>query len=551
MSGKGKRMGWLEQIIAMAPKAPTPLGPPPSPPADGGAGGNEQLRLIFDKMPKPPGQGGADGGAGGNGGQQGQVRPFDNTTLRATQQGGDGGGAGGNGQVRPFDNTTTPRAPQPGADSGAGGNGQVRPFDNTTTPRAPQPGADGGPGGNGQVRAFDNTTPEVPGQSADGGAGATGTAGVDEPGAPPNDPKQFTEWWQSLSPEEKQLAYARDHFIGNHPGMPWDPEKDHLGKDHYNRLHLPELVRDSQADIDRLRAQHPNWADGKRPFVMGADYALWKEQWDAANRVHEGFVKVQNTLNSPDGLPRYLGVIDDKGHAVVSINNPDTAKRTATFVPGTGQDLSRFDASAAKSDQMYWATRNADRTLQAGDVSVITWMGYDRPMNLIEAAHTSYAHGGATALDDFQAGLRASHNDAVAGGPSLNTVIGHSYGSTELGAAALGGRHLDANNVIAVGSPGALVGQAGDLNLDPGARVFATRAQNDIIGTVTGVLGPDPMSSRFGAIPFEAAPGPGWPLGLPSVGAHGSYWTDGNPALMNMGRIIAGRVDVTPPAFTP
>ncbi len=176
-------------------------------------------------------------------------------------------------------------------------------------------------------------------------------------------------------------------------------------------------------------------------------------------------------------------------------------------------------------------------------------MGYDRPMNVLEAASTSYAHNGAAALDDFQAGLRASHNDALAGGPSLNTVIGHSYGSTELGAAALGGHHLDANNVIAVGSPGMLTGHASDLNLDPGAHVYATRAQNDIIDWVTDyTLGPDPTGAGFGAVPFQAAPGPAGPLGLPSIAAHSSYWTDGNPALMNMGRIIAGRTDVTPPS---
>jgi hypothetical protein len=41
-------------------------------------------------------------------------------------------------------------------------------------------------------------------------------------------------------------------------------------------------------------------------------------------------------------------------------------------------------------------------------------------------------------------------------------------------------------------------------------------------------------------------------LGLPSIGAHSSYWDNmNNPALINFGRIIAGRTDVTPPTFTP
>lgn len=368
----------------------------------------------------------------------------------------------------------------------------------------------------------------------------------------PDDPNQFAQVWNSLTQEQKDAEYNRDHFVGNHGGMPF------VDRDHYNRMHLPELQSANQADLDRLRAQHPDWANGSEPFFPSREYRNWKAQWDAANRARDGYSKVKDTLGPPPDkvppgqLPRYLGVIDDQGHAAVSINNPDTAKRDATFIPGTGQDLARFDASALKSERMLSATLAADKSLHPEDVSVTTWMGYDRPMNLVEAASTSYAHNGAAALDDFQAGLRASHNDAVTGGPSLNTVIGHSYGSTELGAAALGGHHLDANNVVAVGSPGVLAGHASDLNLDPGAHVFATRAQNDVIGVVTGMtLGPDPMSSKFGGIPFEAAPGPGWPLGLPTVAAHSSYWDPGNPALDNMGRIIAGRVDVTPPTFTP
>lgn len=368
----------------------------------------------------------------------------------------------------------------------------------------------------------------------------------------PDDPNQFAQVWNSLTQEQKDAEYNRDHFIGNHGGMPF------TDRDHYNRMHLDELQRSNQADLDRLRAEHPDWANGKKPFLSSREYLDWQRQWDAATRTRDGYSKVKGTLGpSPDKvppgqLPRYLGIIDDKGHAAVSINNPDTAKRDATFIPGTGQDLTRFDASAMKSERMLSATLAADKSLRPQDVSVTTWMGYDRPMSLIDAASTSYAHNGAAALDDFQAGVRASHDDAVTGGPSLNTVIGHSYGSTELGAAATGGHHLDANNVIAVGSPGVLAGHASDLNLDPGAHVFATRAQNDVIGVVTGMtLGPDPMSSRFGGIPFEAAPGHGWPLGLPTVAAHSSYWDPGNPALDNMGRIIAGRVDVTPPTFTP
>ncbi|WP_060937558.1 alpha/beta hydrolase, partial [Mycolicibacterium chlorophenolicum] len=363
---------------------------------------------------------------------------------------------------------------------------------------------------------------------------------------PPEDPQQFHDAWENLSQEQRDWLYEQDHAIGNHPGMPFED------KDHYNRMHLSELQAANQAELDRLAKEHPGWTDGRpdTPNPSPPGFQEWKAQWDNANKTRQGYEQVQRALESPDGLQRYLGVIDDQGHAAVSINNPDTAIRNGTFVPGTGQDLSRLEYSASKSEAMLQATLEADRNLKVGDVSMTTWMGYDRPMSILtDAPSPSFAHDGAAALDDFQAGMRASHD--LAAGPSVNTVIGHSYGSTLVGAAGLDG-HLDANNVVAVGSPGVLADHASDLSLAPDANVFASRAENDLIGIATyATLGPDPMGQGFGAIPFEAAPGAAGPFGTPTIDAHSSYWSPGNPALLNMGRIIAGRTDVTPPTFTP
>lgn len=373
----------------------------------------------------------------------------------------------------------------------------------------------------------------------------------------PDDPKEFRKLWDQLTPEEKDWLYNKDHFIGNHPGMPF------ADKTKFNEQHLPELTHAAQANVDTLRAAHPDWLKGM-PIDRGQipAYEQWKNQMDAATAKLAGYQTVASAMQTKKGdPPRMLGLLDDKGHAAVSIGNPDTAKRVATLVPGTGQDLTMIDRAMNKSQAMLEATTRADPTLKSGDVSVTTWMGYDRPMDLGEAASTSYAHNGAQGLDDFQAGLRASHE----GPPSINTVIGHSYGSTLMGAAAIDGHHIDANNLVAVGSPGILADNAAQLGLDPGGRFFTSRAENDLIGVATNAtLGPDPMSSRFGGTPFEAAPGPlgmygleklGVPtlpeLNAPSLEAHSSYWDRNNPALANMGKIIAGQTDVTPPRFTP
>jgi hypothetical protein len=365
-----------------------------------------------------------------------------------------------------------------------------------------------------------------------------------------DNPVENKKWWDSLSPVEKEAAYERNHFIGNLPGMPF------VDRDFYNRQHLDGLQQQNDSELARLRAAHPDWAEGKNTGwrIPPRDFKDWKAQWDSANHAHDGYKAVGDSLTSSDltssdGVPRYLSFIDDRGHAAVSIGNPDTAKRTATFVPGTGQDLAAFGGSSLKSEKMFDAALQADRSLSKTDVAVTTWMGYDRPMDLLQAASPDRAINGGAALATYLDGMHASH----VGPAAIDTVIGHSYGSTLVGGAATGGNHLAADNVIAVGSPGMLAQHASDLSLETGAHVFASRAENDVIGVVTyATLGPDPMARQFGGIPFEAAPGPASsPLGLPSVAAHSSYWDEGKPALINMGRIIAGQLTVTPPTFTP
>jgi hypothetical protein len=357
----------------------------------------------------------------------------------------------------------------------------------------------------------------------------------------PDDPKKFNELWNQLTPEEKDWLYSKDHNIGNHAGMPWDPT-DHLGKDHYNRLHLQELAQQTEAGVDRL--QHSvDQMMADHNVDDGALYAL-RSQLAATRHNLAGYQAVRADLDRSDGVSRYLGLLDDTGHGAVAIGNPDYATRNGIFVPGTGQDLARVPFSDARAVAMYNAARAADKTLGPKDVSITTWMGYDRPMELSHAAFPDPARSGADGLDTFQSGLRASH----VGQASIDTVIGHSYGSTLVGAAASGGHHLDADNVIAVGSPGMLVDGADGLSLESGARVYAMRAANDIIGMAGVVtewtLGPDPTAPNFGARGLAADPEPPGILGLPTIEAHSSYWDQRNVALANMGAVIAG---VAPP----
>ena len=247
----------------------------------------------------------------------------------------------------------------------------------------------------------------------------------------------------------------------------------------------------------------------------------------ASNRL-AGYAAVQATLDTGKGPRRYLGMLDESGRGAVAIGNPDTASRNAVFIPGTGQGLARLSFSDEKSLAMYNATLTADPGLQPGDVAVTTWMGYDRPMDLSRAAFPQPAYGGADRLEAFENGQRASH----VGAATVDTVIGHSYGSTVLGAAASHGRHLDADNIIAVGGPGMLVDRADRLDVHTHGNVYVMRAANDAIsmGGVVTQLDPGRRPDRTGLRRPSTCrrPGPGRAFGLPSIGAHSSYWLDGN-----------------------
>lgn len=361
----------------------------------------------------------------------------------------------------------------------------------------------------------------------------------------PEDPEQFHDLWDTLSEENKDFLYSRDHNIGNHPGMPF------ADKDTYNQRHLDDLMQTTQSTIDQMQRRFDELAakaymgDHSSPTTneltaLATKLGIARHNMDGYRAVHNSLHPSGNGSDPLGQVPRMLGFLDEQGHAAVSVGDPDTASRNAILVPGTGQDMGAFEGSDAKSQAMFRATLLADPSLSADDVSVTTWMGYDRPMNLYEAAYPGRAENGGAALDTFLNGMQASHQGPAA----IDTVIGHSYGSTLVGGAASGGNHLAADNVIAVGSPGMLVDNASDLSIDAGGKVYSMTARNDIISLATDMtLGPDPFAQDFGATRLWANPGPSWdPTGIiGDVAAHSSYWdSQDNPALDNMGAIIAG-----------
>jgi hypothetical protein len=362
----------------------------------------------------------------------------------------------------------------------------------------------------------------------------------------PGDSQQFTQAWNALTPQQKEAEYQQNPFIGNHAGMPF------VDKTFFNERHLDQLTRSTQAGVDAMQGRLDELA---RQIVMGDhsadttnELAALGPKLQAAKHSLAEYHGAQNAMKTPQGTPkRYLGFLDDKGHAAVSIGDPDHATRNAILVPGTGDDLTNMGDNTDRSWKMYQTAMKANPNLHPGDLSVTAWLGYDRPMSVVtQAPWPSYAEHGAGALDTFEDGMRASH----VGARSVDTVIGHSYGTTLVGAAASGTHHLDADNIIAVASPGMLVDHASELHINAGGTVYAMTDPHDPIGPANLVtqftLGPNPVTTDFGAHDLLADThlGTGPDGQFPSLEAHSGYWDDNTPALKNLGAVIAG---VTPP----
>jgi hypothetical protein len=301
-------------------------------------------------------------------------------------------------------------------------------------------------------------------------------------------------------------------------------------RDRANRNHLAQLKGQVVAEVDRLSAK-PNRTDDENARLE-----------DARRKLH-GIEDIEKRINQPDRTAgqqdAFLLGIDTAGtgRAIVAMGNPDTATNVATYVPGTGARLEMVGADMGRADAML-----ASATLAgSSSTSVITWIGYDAPQDLLDATSTSYAEGAKKDLDRFQDGLRATHQ----GPPSHNTVLGHSYGSTVIGHTAHT-ETINADELVFVGSPGVGVNHVSELNFSAD-HVHATVAEHDIIHLANieepeDVHELDPTSDRFGAHVFASDPGTEgpWYTGGLSGEAHSQYWEKNNVALDNMGRIIAG-----------
>lgn len=355
-------------------------------------------------------------------------------------------------------------------------------------------------------------------------------------------PAEIHAWWESLTPlQQEQVLREFPELVGRMDGIPVSD------RDVANRSVLERERSLFQQQLSTIEARedflwiilqqgrfsevYPD-AEDPRTALENELRKLASERVELPGKLR-GIDAITARLNDVSLPEAYLiGYSSDgDGRAIVSVGDPDTADNVLTYVPGTGEHLSKVGAGLERADIM---ARDALKAAPDENTSVVYWYGYDAPNTIFpDAGLDSYAEGGGPLLDTFQTGLRATHDGGI---PSHNTVLGHSYGSTVIGHAAKEST-FNADALVFVGSPGVDVNHASELNGVRPGQVWVTTAENDIIRRVPDwdfIHGNDPSDRDFGARVFASDPG----NPDDEAGTHSAYWDQDNIARKNIARIV-------------
>ncbi|WP_405498320.1 alpha/beta hydrolase [Nocardia sp. NBC_00511] len=255
----------------------------------------------------------------------------------------------------------------------------------------------------------------------------------------PTDPKKLRDFWETLTPAEKDALYEKDQYIGNRDGLPT------VDRDHYNREKLDD-------ELTRAQNGDPAVAD-KLPDLQA----------------------VKKTLDSnPEAMLMLMDTQSGKmAHAAIAVGNPDTAQNVSVNAPGlNGNVRDSLGSMISEAKNVQNTAQDRLKSLPDDDprkgqkVVPIAWIGADLPQanyknipgDLDGSTLAGYeavinddmAKAGAPKLATFYDGVRASHDDA-----SVHlTAVGHSYGSVMTGLAVQESGHQPVDDLVVYGSPG-------------------------------------------------------------------------------------------------
>jgi pimeloyl-ACP methyl ester carboxylesterase len=379
--------------------------------------------------------------------------------------------------------------------------------------------------------------PQTPVEAADAAALAasvdariaTGLATATTP-PPPTIPAEdataveVAHWWVALPPHLRRGLMGRQApALGRLAGLPIDV------RDEANRRQLASLLGGLRAERDRLAGALPTI-----PLQL-TRAALVKSMLTIVE-------SVERTLATHAGRAARLLTLDltGAGRVAIGLGDVDSAQNVAVLVPGMGEDAGHGvpHTVARAADLLVEAHRQS-----AQSTAVVAWVGYAAP-GWQQVPFPTRARTGGRMLTADLATLAA----ARIGEPAHVTLVGHSYGSTVVGAAMQAGPRR-ADDLVLLGSPGVLADRVGVLGLS-GHHAYVGEAALDPVAD-TGVFGADPGGRGFGAtrIRVDADPGRPWPDRV--LAAHSRYFDPGSESLRNIARVVVGRgSDVTHPGTT-
>lgn len=325
-------------------------------------------------------------------------------------------------------------------------------------------------------------------------------------------PREVARWWAQLPPHLRDAAVARHpDVLGGLAGLPA------AIRDAANRRVLARLL----AELGRQRTDTDPDAPGRADLAARLGLAESVER-QLGELDRSGTRATLLTLD-----------LDGTGRVAIGVGDLDSARHVAVVVPGMGQDAGHgLDRTVQQAVRL----RARAGVESAASTATVAWTGYAAP-GLLQVPFAVRARTGGRLLAADLLALSSARQVAGVDPPHL-TVVGHSYGSTVVGAAATAGR-LPADELVLLGSPGVLADSADQLA--PPGHVWVGEARFDLVADL-GAFGTDPGDEDFGATRIDAEPGPGVPLRERLTGGdHSHYYDPDSESLHNVARIVVGR----------
>lgn len=260
--------------------------------------------------------------------------------------------------------------------------------------------------------------------------------------------------------------------------------------------------------MDQARTNEDRYLIGEKIQRAKSDLAAYEK---IRSTLANG-ISLEDYQHGKKGDPISLLTLQDDGRrvkAAVAQGDVDHAKHIATLVPSIGTTVEGgLDTNFRETGNPRQAAA-AQGNMPLKDVATVAWLGYDAPGepkfgNLGDIASPNLAKAGSDRLASFLTGMQASREHGA--GDAHMSLVGHSYGSTTSGMAAIKVHDGVIDDLVLCGSPGMGTYNASDLHVAEGHRWVSGVPIGDSVqgmGSILpgrsigrGHLGTDPMDEK-------------------------------------------------------